>query len=174
MRGRPLRVPFELSETIPIDATFTAHLKITADDECEVFVNGSSVGMTTSWPSPVTLDVSLFLHPSKENVVAIRGRNVFEQNGRDRGIVGELAYEVDAVATPLVVTDASWTTSGSETEETDWNQLGFDDSAWTTARARPSWADGRSSSGQRLQTADQRMGRRLVAVARAGDRATCE
>jgi hypothetical protein len=132
-------------ESTPIDATFTAHLRITTDDECEVFVNGTSVGLTTSWTSPVTFDVGLFLHPSRENVVAIRGTNRFEQNDRDRGIVGELTYEVDSVATALVVTDAAWKVSAAA-EEAGWTDLAFDDSAWVAAteiaaHGEPPWGN---------------------------------
>jgi len=116
---------------IPVDATLTAHLQITADNECEVFVNSVSAGTTTNWGSPVTLDVSLFIHPGRRNVVAIRGTNTSSQDGNDRGIIGALKVGTTDNETELLVTDAAW--RSSTTEVLGWTDLGFDDSAWPFA-----------------------------------------
>ena len=116
---------------IPVDATLTAHLQITADNECEVFVNSESAGTTTNWGSPVTLDVSLFIHPGRRNVVAIRGTNTSSQGGNDRGIIGALKVGTSGNETELLVTDGSW--RSSTTEVAGWTDLGFDDSAWPFA-----------------------------------------
>jgi len=116
---------------IPLDATLTAHLQITADNECEVFVNSVSAGTTANWGSPVTLDVSLFIHPGRRNVVAIRGTNTSSQGGNDRGIIGALKVGTSGNETELLVTDGAW--RSSTTEITGWTDLGFDDSAWPFA-----------------------------------------
>lgn len=113
------------------DATFTARVRITCDNEAEVFVNGASVGTTTSWGSPVTLDLSLFLHPSRKNVIAVRGTNTSSQGGNDRGIIGEVTATVGTTVIPLVVTDGAWRTSKDEIA--GWSALDFDDSAWKQA-----------------------------------------
>jgi hypothetical protein len=113
------------------DARLTSHLKITADNECEVFVNGTSVGMTANWSSAVTIDVSLFLHPGRKNVVAIVGTNTSSQGGNDRGIVGELTIDSSGGTTPLLVTDHAWRVS--QTVDTAWASLAFDDSSWIAA-----------------------------------------
>jgi hypothetical protein len=118
-------------ESTPLDAALTSHLRITADNECEVFVNGASVGTTASWPSPVTIDVSLFIHPSKKNVIAIRGTNTSSQGGNDRGIIGELTLDSEGENVELVVTDASWRVSS--VEEAGWSSVAFDASSWIAA-----------------------------------------
>ena len=100
--------------TIPTDATRKVHLRITADNECEVFVNGADVGMTTSWPSPVTLDVSLFVHPGKVNVIGVMARNTSSQGGNDRGIIGALEDVTDAGSKVVIVTDGAWKSSKVE------------------------------------------------------------
>ncbi len=125
--------------TIQPDATRMVHLRITTDNECEVFVNGDSVGTTTSWPSPVTIDVSLFVHPGLRNVITVRGTNVSSQAGNDRGILGELAAISDGVAMPVVVTDGAWRTS--KVEEGGWTDSNFDDGAWAPATVVASHGD---------------------------------
>lgn len=116
---------------IAADARLTSHLKITADNECEVFVNGASVGMTANWSAAVTIDVSLYLHPGRKNVVAIMGTNTSSQGGNDRGIVGELTIDSSGGTAPLLVTDHAWRVS--QTVDTGWASLAFDDSSWIAA-----------------------------------------
>jgi hypothetical protein len=117
--------------TTPVDATFTAHLQITADNECEVFVNGTSVGTTNNWGVAVTIDVTLFLHPGRKNAIAVRGTNTSSQAGNDRGIIGHITIDSDAGRMPLVYTDSSWRVAG--TEQTGWTAVDFNDSVWTAA-----------------------------------------
>jgi hypothetical protein len=118
-------------KTIAPDATRTVHLRITADNECSVFVNGTDVGMTTSWPSPVTIDVSLFIYPGKVNVIGVMANNTSSQDGADRGIIGELDDLSDGGSTPVIVTDGAW--RSSKTEQSGWPALLFDDSSWAQA-----------------------------------------
>src|SRR6185369_8454242 len=123
--------------TIPTTATLTSHLKITADNECEVFVNGTSVGMTTNWGAAVTIDVSLYVHPGRKNVIAVRGTNTSSQGGNDRGIIGELTVDADGGVAALVVTNSAWRTSATvpdvDAGGADWTALDYDDSAWSAA-----------------------------------------
>jgi hypothetical protein len=123
-------------QTIAVDATRTVHLRITADNECDVFVNGADVGSTTSWPSPVTIDVSLFIYPGRVNVIAVVARNTSSQGGNDRGIIGELDDLSDGGSVPVIVTDGTWRTakgSPDGTEQSGWPALLFDDGAWVPA-----------------------------------------
>jgi hypothetical protein len=132
--------------TIPMTATLTSHLKITADNECEVFVNGTSVGMTTNWGAAVTIDVSLYVHPGRKNVIAVRGTNTSSQGGNDRGIIGELTVDADGGVAPLVVTNASWRTAKTvpdvDAGGSNWTAVDYDDSAWSAATEIASNGDG--------------------------------
>jgi hypothetical protein len=123
------------------DATLTAHLKITADNECEVFVNGTSVGTTNNWGAGVTIDVGLFVHPGRKNAIAVRGTNTSSQGGNDRGIIGELTIDSDAGVAALVVTDAAWRVSATE-PAASWTSPDFDDSTWTFATEVAAHGDG--------------------------------
>jgi hypothetical protein len=132
--------------TIPTTMTLTSHLKITADNECEVFVNGTRVGMTTNWGAAVTIDVSLYVHPGRKNVIAVRGTNTSSQGGNDRGIIGELTVDADGGVAPLVVTNSSWrsakTVPDVDAGGSDWTGLDFDDSGWSAATEIASNGDG--------------------------------
>jgi hypothetical protein len=125
--------------TIPEDATRTVHLRITADNECEVFVNGTDVGNTASWQSPVTIDVSLYLHPGRINVIAVMARNTSSQAGNDRGIIGELDDLTDGGAQVVVQTDKTWRTN--KDERSGWPSTLFDDSGWDQATEIASHGD---------------------------------
>jgi hypothetical protein len=123
--------------TIPTTQTLTSHLRITADNECDVYVNGSKVGSTNNWGVAVTIDVSLFVHPGRRNVIAVRGTNTSSQTGNDRGIIGQLTVDVDGGVAPLVVTNNAWRTSATipdvDAGGADWTAVDFDDSAWAAA-----------------------------------------
>jgi hypothetical protein len=129
--GEAGALPDPRCDAIDRDATFSAHVRITTDNECEVFVNGVSVGFTNNWGSAVTIDLSLFLHPSRENVIAVRGTNTSSQGGLDRGIIGEVTVATDGGSVPVVVTDASWRVA--TVEEPGWTELDFDGSGWAGA-----------------------------------------
>jgi hypothetical protein len=132
--------PAAACQTIAMDATVTSHLKITADNECDVYVNGAKVGTTANWSAAVTIDVSLFLHPGRRNVIAVRGTNTSSQAGNDRGIIGELTVDVDGGVAPLVQTNKDWRAAGPalivpnpDGGGADWTALDYDDGAWTAA-----------------------------------------
>jgi len=123
--------------TIPTTATLTSHLRITADNECDVYVNGTMVGSTSNWGVAVTIDVSLFVHPGRKNVIAVRGTNTSSQDGNDRGIIGQLTVDADGGVAPLVVTDKDWRTSATvpdvDAGGADWTALDYNDAAWSVA-----------------------------------------
>lgn len=123
--------------TIPMTATLTSHVRITTDNECDVFVNGTKVGSTDNWGVAVTIDVSLFVYPSRKNVIAVRGTNTSSQDGNDRGIIGELTVDADGGVAPLLVTDRSWKTSSQvpdvDAGGADWTAVDFNDSQWSQA-----------------------------------------
>jgi hypothetical protein len=120
-----------LCATIPKEATRTIHLRLTADNECEVFVNGADVGQTTNWGAPVTLDVSLFIYPGRINVISALARNTSSQGGNDRGFIGELDDLTDGGSKVVLVTDETW--KSSKTERSGWPATLYDDSDWDAA-----------------------------------------
>jgi len=141
--------------TIPTTQTLTSHLRITADNECDVYVNGSKVGSTNNWGVAVTIDVSLFVHPGRRNVIAVRGTNTSSQPGNDRGIIGQLTVDVDGGVAPLVVTNNGWRTSATipdvDAGGADWTAVDFDDGAWAAAtevasNGDPPWGAGFGTS----------------------------
>jgi hypothetical protein len=79
----------------------------------------------------VTIDVSLFVHPGRKNVVAVAGRNTSSQDGNDRGIVGELTTTLGKSVTSLIVTNDEWRVSQGPSEA--WTSLQYDDSSWPFA-----------------------------------------
>jgi hypothetical protein len=116
---------------IAVDAAVRSRLRFTADNECEVFVNGTSVGMTQDWGSPVTVDVSLFLYPGRKNVIAVRGTNTSSQGGNDRGVIGDMTVDRDGAPSSIVLTDHTW--RASKVAEPSWMGAAFDDSGWIAA-----------------------------------------
>jgi hypothetical protein len=106
-------------------------LRVTTDDEGEVFVNGMSVGTITFWRAPLDVDVSRLVSKGGKNVLAIRGANASNQDGNDRGIIAELVVSPDASPAPLLVTDSAWRVA--TTEQADWTSVAYDDSSWSQA-----------------------------------------
>ncbi len=104
-----------------------AKLVGTADDGLEVFLNGKRVLWADSWQNGFSVDVHAQLRPGT-NVLAIAAWNGDESPA---GAVAQLSMTTGK-GKESIVTDASW--KGSDREAKDWNQLGFDDRAWTSAQ----------------------------------------
>jgi hypothetical protein len=128
---------------IPVDATFQATLRFTADNERLVYVNGAVVedDPALGWPTVSALTVKLHRNPRVANVIAIRGRNTSSQGGADRGVVVELsslaaadAGADDAGSAVLLVSDTQWRVSGSAGDAgLAWTEVAYDDTAWAPA-----------------------------------------
>jgi hypothetical protein len=129
--------------SVPLDATVSATMTITADDHFKLYVNGATIDETARiWSSVQTYTVNLFRHPSRKNVIAIEGINTAKIDGFDRGIVADLvlsnaapeAGSADGGAPARIVTDATWKVSTALAS--GWNGVTFDDAAWGTATAQ--------------------------------------
>jgi hypothetical protein len=116
------------------DASFTAKLRVTADDYISIWFNGEFVAAPTSlWGTLKEYDVHVFLYPGRPNVIAVAARNEWKQNGYDRGAIVELEYTV-ADTSRFVNSDESWKVSPEVQDGgTAWTALDFDDSAWANA-----------------------------------------
>jgi hypothetical protein len=118
--------------TIGLDATFAATARTSGDDNFELYVNGVLVkDFTGLWTDPQTDAVTLFRHPSKKNVIAVRGANVVKVPGRDRMIVLDVSFDAGA-GEQHVVTDATWLRSPGGLE-TNWFAIDFAEANWTAA-----------------------------------------
>jgi hypothetical protein len=118
--------------TIDVDATVAATARTSGDDNFELYVNGVLVkDFAGLWTDPQTDAVTLFRHPSKKNVIAVRGANVVKVAGRDRMIVLDLAFDAGA-GERHVVTDATWLRSPGGLE-TNWFAVDFAEANWTAA-----------------------------------------
>ena len=113
---------------IASDATVSGTLKITADDNYRLFVNGTLIDETPRlWSSPQTYTVTLYRNPTRKNVLAVEGINTAEISGLDRGIIADLSFDAGGGA-QSVLTDTTWKLS--TTLVTDWFTVAFNDAAW--------------------------------------------
>ncbi|HVJ17778.1 MAG TPA: family 78 glycoside hydrolase catalytic domain [Polyangiaceae bacterium] len=118
---------FRKTFTVPAGAIQGAVLAISADNDFELFVNGTRVGAETDWHEAATFNVAQYL-VSGDNVVAVRATNVDGPAGL------ALALDVvQAAGTVSVSSDASFKVSNTGTGS--WTEVGFDDSAWGAADA---------------------------------------
>lgn len=115
--------------------TIAASITLSADDNRVLYVNGTLVDDTTyGWNQPSTYQIELFRHPTRENVIAVKGVNLYQQGGYDRGVVVGLVTDADAGVSFELVSDASWLIATDEA--TDWYKNDFDDASWVAATAQ--------------------------------------
>lgn len=106
-------------------------LRITADDEYTVWVNGAQVfRSSTQWMTPQTIAVALKPSAREQNVIAIEARNLQSANGIDRGLVADLTVTT-AAGEQHIVTDGTWRATGQGPAR--WTSGGYDDQLWPCA-----------------------------------------
>ncbi len=104
---------------------------ITADDAFEMFVNGQSVysdNQVDGWKSVEVFDIAQHLQDGN-NVLAVRAIN----NGlgaNPAGWIGKISINLQPGSLDLN-TSNQWLTSN--TEQSNWNMVGFDDSSWANS-----------------------------------------
>jgi hypothetical protein len=117
--------------TIASNATVPGTLRITADDNFRLYVNGTLIDeMARIWSSPQTYTVLVFRHPSQKNVIAVEGINTQEISTLDRMIVADLSFDT-GTSLQSVVTDTTWKLSTASA--TNWFAVDFNDAAWGAA-----------------------------------------
>ncbi len=100
-----------------------ARLAATADNSCQLFINGKPAASSTDWGQLETADVAKLLKTGK-NLIAVSAKN-------DDSAAGALVYLTVTTTDGnqwVVATDGSW--SGSGNAEGDWQDITFDDSGW--------------------------------------------
>jgi hypothetical protein len=110
--------------------TLEAKLRITADDACEVFLNGTRVGASPGWTRVDRFSVEKLLRPG-ENVLAVRAQNMPAPTKNPAGLIAHLAVTLVDGKQVSVVSDGSW--RAEKLALPQWEQAGFDDTGWQPA-----------------------------------------
>ena len=118
-----------LRKTFTLNAApTTAMLKVAADDEAIIYINGKEVLTSKGTDEADTKDVAGSLHKG-ENTIAIRAHNVAADVA---GVVAVLETRVKKQPPVFVVTDDTWLSSTKSAEQ--WQSARFDDAKWSHAR----------------------------------------
>jgi hypothetical protein len=127
VEARFFRYTFEF----PQAAVLRAELRVAADDACDVFFNGVSLGAHHTWQHPAVFAVEKHVRPGK-NVIAVRAENKSAPVQRNpAGLIACLTL-VPAEGKPQhLVSDASWRAAKDEAPQ--WQQPEFDDACWPAA-----------------------------------------
>jgi hypothetical protein len=104
-----------------------ANIRITADNEFVLYVNGQRIGGGTDWEKPVMFDLSKVLGTGK-NIFALECNNLEGQFGLMAGMLATL----DDGKTIEVRTDNTWLTS--LVSNRGWESPGFNCIGWKPAR----------------------------------------
>lgn len=125
-------VPTDLGACpIGLEDTVTGRILTSIDDQSRLFVNGALIDFTPRvWSDVGAFDVRLSRHPSRPNVIAMEGTNVFRIDGRDRGVLADLTVRTEAGAQHLV-TDERFRLALAP--EAGWSDLLHDDRGWPAA-----------------------------------------
>jgi hypothetical protein len=106
----------------------------TCDNSLTLFVNGTQVGKsseaTEGWRLPTMLDCTAQLKEGP-NVLSIAALNLTDQPS-PAGLIGRVEIRYEQGESQVVAIDTTWKTS--DKEQAGWNQQGFDDKAWASAK----------------------------------------
>jgi len=97
----------------------SATLKVTCDNICTVYVNGSEVARSDTWQSPVSVDVTGKL-TIEQNAIAVKGVNTIPGPA---GLILELSVKLDDGKQIRLVSDKTWVSSVKPDE--GWSGSGF-------------------------------------------------
>lgn len=118
----------------------TAAVMTTADDEFELFVNDQAVGGNSDWTQAQQYSVLIHRDPGTINVIAIKGTNLQNTTGRDRGVLLDMRFTTEA-GEQTIVTDTKWRMATSVTSSV-WSATTFDDSSWKSAVSEGAYPEG--------------------------------
>ncbi len=120
-------------------AISSATLRVAADDACEVFVNGRSVGTHSTWQQSAAFAVSPHLQPGV-NVVAVRAENRPAPSLNPAGLMVRLSLTLADGSQKVIISDNTWRTSSELHPQ--WEQTTFDDSSWPAAVVSAEYGSG--------------------------------
>jgi glucose/arabinose dehydrogenase len=119
-----LRVGFALPADVGVKS---ARLWATCDNQCELFVNGKSVGRSDDWQQPVSVDIAAAIKAGP-NLVAAQCRN-------EGGVAAFiLKVRIELQNGPVIELASGPQMKASHNGPAGWNTQGFDDSGWKPAR----------------------------------------
>jgi hypothetical protein len=106
-------------------------LRVTTDDQFILYVNGALIDANPHmWNDAQTYTITIHRDPMLKNTIAIQGTNLYNIDGRDRGILADLRFMTEA-GEQIVVTRSDWKLSTANIP--NWTLPSFDDSAWSNA-----------------------------------------
>jgi len=132
---------FRLAFTLPPGATVQkATLRVTADDQCESFLNGQRLGTVEDWRRVAEYSIETVL-ASGRNVLAIRAENrAAPVTANPAGLIANMQIQLKSGQRLRFVTDGTWL--ASRTLQSGWETGGFDDAAWQPARVSAAYGGG--------------------------------
>ena len=107
-----------------------ATVQLSADNACELYVNGKKAGQGDNFRAPVTIDITGLLQGGS-NTLAIAATNAGEAPN-PAGLIAALQVDFADGAPLLVCSDAQWKANASKIE--GWEQAGFADASWAPAK----------------------------------------
>ncbi len=110
----------------PSSGVAGAQMLLTADDQFTLYLNGTLVGSGTTWKQFDLFSLNSLLQAGT-NTIAIAVTNI----GGAAGLTGRLDYLGADGSTNTVFIDGTWLASSNLVA--NWNQPGFNDSAWVNA-----------------------------------------
>ncbi len=109
------------------DEVNKATVYATADNHCEVFINGARVTKSDAWEKVEIGDAKKHLKKGR-NVIGVIARN----DGGAAGFILSLQTELKNKAAHTIESDSSWRVAAQANDS--WRNVGFDDSKWNPAK----------------------------------------
>jgi len=132
---------FRLTFTLPAgEVVQKASLLVTADDQCESFLNGQRLGQVEDWRRVAEYSIEKMLMPGR-NVLAIRAENrAAPVTSNPAGLIASVQVQLKSGQRLRFVSDGAW--RASRTPQPGWETSGFDDTAWPPARVSAAYGGG--------------------------------
>ena len=126
--AQPAERYFRRRFTVPTARQLTSALMhITCDNGFVLYVNGTETSRSEDWTKPIAVDIASHLRAG-ENTLAIHATNINSATG----LIGKLTLQFTDGESVLIPFDEQFKVS--KQEMAGWNQVEFDDSAWTAAQ----------------------------------------